>query len=120
MGVAAHNETPATPPAGEGQGTAKDGAPAAAAGAPYLAWIAAAAGLAGLWTYKLLIANPTARWTIVAVDVVAIGLSAWLLARRRRYRGGVDLAIAAIALAGFSLYLFVARVTGALPAPGGT
>jgi hypothetical protein len=111
-----------SPDSPEGRGALPSAAPQAAAPSAdaRLAWMAAAAGLAGLWAYRLLVAEPAARWVIVAVDVVAIGLGVWLLARRRRYRGGADLAVAAILMAGFSLYLFMARVTGALPVPGGT
>lgn len=106
------------PPGGDDRGAGKAGVPTALP-APHLAWIAAVAGLAGLWAYRVLVATPSGRWAIVLIDIVAIGLAVWFLARRRRYRGGSDLAIVAILMAGLSLYLLVARMTGVLPAPGG-
>lgn len=87
---------------------------------PEFGYVAAGAGLLGLLLYPLLIASQVARYAIPAVDAVALVLGTMLLWRALRRRGGLDLAIAALATGGLSLYLFLAYVTGPPPAPGGT
>lgn len=85
---------------------------------PVAGIVAAAAGFLGLVLYRFLIGDDVLRYIVPALDAVAIALAGWLLIGPQRRRHW-DYALAALFMAGLSLYFFVSYVTGS-PAPGGT
>ena len=107
--------------ASEGSSSSREGAQSAPRGlVGALPEIAVGAGFAGLLLFPWLIGFPTARYLILVADLLAVTLGLWLLWRALHRAGRYDMAIAALATSGVSLYLFINYVTGPPPAPGGT
>ena len=80
--------------------------------------MALVAGVIGLLTGPLLVGDPTARYVVLAADVVAIGfglLGIWTSLRRF---ARLDYAVAGLVMGGVSLFLWVQYVSD--PPQGGT
>ena len=93
-------------------------APSRAGGLPDLSPVALAAGVVGLLTGPFLIDDATARYVILAADLVALtfgALAVWVSLKRF---GRLDYAVAAIITGGVSLFLWVRYVSD--PPQGGT
>jgi hypothetical protein len=105
-----HHEPDAGPPIGP--------ASSHAGGLPDLSPVALAAGLVGLLAGPALVGDPTARYVILAADVVALAfgtLGVWVSLKRI---ARLDYAVAAILMGGISLFLWISYVAG--PPRGGT
>jgi hypothetical protein len=93
-------------------------APERSGGLPDLSPVALAAGLVGLLTGPLLVGDPTARYAVLAADLVAVTfgvLGVWVSLKRF---GRLDYAVAAIVMGAVSLFLWVQYVSD--PPQGGT
>jgi hypothetical protein len=93
-------------------------APSREGGLPDLSPVALAAGLVGLLTGPLLISDPTARYVILAADLVAIAFGALGVWASFKRFARLDYAVAAIVMGGISLFLWVQYVSD--PPQGGT
>lgn len=85
---------------------------------PDLSPVALAAGLVGLLAGPALIGDTTARYVILAADLVALAFGAlgvWVSLKRI---ARLDYAVAAILMGGVSLFLWISYVTD--PPQGGT
>ena len=92
--------------------------PERAGGLPDLSPVALAAGLVGLLSGPFLIADPTARYVVLAADLVAIAFGAlgvWVSFKRF---ARLDYAVAALVMGGISLFLWIQYVSD--PPQGGT
>ena len=113
---------PAAPPGADavpGGHEPPDGpAPDRVGGLPDLSPVALVAGVIGLLTGPLLVGDPTARYVVLAADVVAIvfGLLGVWTSLRRFAR--LDYAVAGLVMGGVSLFLWVQYVSD--PPQGGT
>ncbi|HET6496661.1 MAG TPA: hypothetical protein VFH61_14990 [Thermoleophilia bacterium] len=85
---------------------------------PDLGLVAVAAGLISLLARSFLMADPTARYVVLAAALTAVALGAWSLwVALRHHAADVAVALAAIITGGLSLYLYVSYVTAP---PGST
>lgn len=82
--------------------------------------VAVLAGLVGLLARPFLMADPTARYVVLAAAVIALALGVWSLWGALRHSVGLEMAIAAILTGGVTLFLYISYVAGPPPAPGGT
>ena len=85
---------------------------------PDLGPVAVAAGLISLLARSFLMADPAARYVVLAAAIIAVALGGWSLwVALRHHSADVAVALAAIITGGLSLYLYVSYVTAP---PGAT
>ena len=85
---------------------------------PDLGPVAVAAGLISLLARSFLMADPTARYVVLAAAIIAVALGAWSLwVALRHHSADFAVALAAIITGGLSIYLYISYVTAP---PGAT